>query len=82
MELRHGSCLTHELEKPLSPEVKGRFEKLAKGKKSFFQNQAEKLEYYHGGLWRCGRILILKYCVALRRGMYWSLVCLSAKWES
>lgn len=51
-KLCHGSCLTHELEKPLSPEVKGRYEKLAKGKKLFFQNQAEKLEYSHGGLWR------------------------------
>lgn len=43
-KVQHGNCLTHELEKPLSPEVKGKFEKLAKGRKSFLRTRQRGLK--------------------------------------
>lgn len=63
-KLHHRNCLTRELKKPLSPEVRGRFGKPAKTRKSSSEPGKERLEDANRGLWKCGRVLMLMYCGA------------------
>lgn len=46
--------------------------KTGQGKEITFQNQAERLEDAHRGLWRHGRILILMYSVSLSRELFFT----------